>query len=737
MFLKNLPNRRRILLAVSLLIIASLACSLPFVGGEGDQPDTPDAESTSPADQPPASQAEDDLRCTRLGYPCTFAEASPDRVERGLNLMDLADEIFAQEGSAMAVAERLLEETDIAEMYYDERGVWYRVEGAPPLVFLHPEMFTEDPDQISLQKPSSHPSKARLLPVLLEPDGPVGTNPEGEKATKKALFLNPFVWQFGSVVHDNVRPLLEEYRDYRCSGCITYLQEATHAAELINENTPAAGPSYDQFQGWGEYDLIHVLAHGSQFCPGKSVNSEGQPIVSGDRETFPENTAGVVEGVEVNEGDCLTMIQTGHYQLKEHLVENPRQVPGIAWGHKPGSDVWMELLTTDFFINTYRGGLDDTILFFNSCQLFGDQSFADALRGDNTALFGWTQKVYGSRGKAVATRFFEELIKNGLRSSVAYQNTVESSSHTDHRDDWFGAQLEDSISEGFDPRGREVVIMMQPVFRELLEEKDAVPVEGIPGDGENDELFILIQVDGVDEDQNAEDFEIHLAMDGEELPETFQPTEKVGDYSYRGYRILPLPFDAAERDYVEFEAWVDLPEGGDTRHYLEEIEIAGCGWTGTASGAKSGPLEGEILFPSTNLTAANVDELALLASEGYLGPGGAAGSGLPTAEELSSLPFSAIFGSRSQYPFMLLVPGQAATVMLEGTSFGAGQQSQFNMQENSQQRFEGSFSASVTDMLSQSGYSVQGEMTWHVDSFCSLDVILELAANPLPASLAP
>ena len=678
MFWKNLPNRRRILLGVSLLITASLACSLPFLGGGSDPPDAPDTESNSPADQPAASQAEDELRCTRLGYPCTYAEADPARVERGLDLMDLADEVFAEEGNAMAVAERLREEVDIAEMYYDERGVWYRVEGAPPLVFLHPDMFQAESDAVSDVEPQSA-SKARLLPPLLEPDGPVGTNPEGEKATKKALFLSPFVWEFGTDVHDNVKPMLEEYRDYRCAGCITFRKADTHAAELINENTPAAGPSYDQFLGWKDYDLIHVFAHGTQFCPGKSVNRKGQPIVSGDRETFPENTGGIIEGVEVAEGDCLTMIQTGHYQHKDHIKENPRAVEGIAWGHKPGSDVWMELLTTDFFIETYRGGLDDTILFFTSCQLFGDKTFANALKGENTAVFGWNQKVWESRGETTAIKFFEELIKNGLRASVAYQHTVESSSHTDHRDDWFGAQLEQSISEGFDPRGREVVTMMQPVFRELLEEKDAVPVEGIAGDGANDELLILIQVDGIDEDQNVEDFEIHLAMDGEELQATFNPEEKVGDYSYRAYQFLPLPFDAADRDFVEFEAWVDLPEGGDTRHYLEEVEIAGCGWTGTASGSQSGPLEGEILFPSTNLTAANAEQLALLAGEGYLGPGGG-GSGMPSASELSNLPFSAIFGSRAQFPFMLIIPGESATVMLDSSSFGVGQQANFNLQ---------------------------------------------------------
>ncbi len=737
MFWKNLTNQRKILLAFSLLIIASLACSLPFLGRDSSDPTSePEMESALQENQEPAP--EDELRCTRMGYPCTFAEADPERVERSMDLMDLADEVFANEGNSVAVAERLLEEDDIAEMYYDERGVWYRVEGAPPLIFLHPDAFAYGMEEEVSQINTDPASKTLLSRVLPEGDGPIGENPPGEKATKKALFVNPIVWQFGTDVYDAIEPRLREYRDYRSSGSITTRFDDVHAVDLINDQTQAAGPSYEQFLNWEDYDLIHVLAHGYQFCPGLSVVTEtGQPVVSGDREIFPENTGGVIEGTNVTEGECITFVVSGHYQTRKHIQKNPREVPGIAWFHKPGEDTWGEVVTTDFFEAKYGSGLDDTIIVFTSCQLFRDESLAEVLRGTNTAVFGWTNTVRRYRGTGTATEFLAELIDNGLRSSVAYQKATESESHTDHDEDWYGAMFEKSIDPGTDPRGREVVILMQPVFRELLEEKDAVPVEGIAGDGENDELLILIQVDGVDEDQNLEDFEIHLAMDGEELQETFKPEDKVGDYSYRAYKFLPLPFDAADRDFVEFEAWVDLPEGGDTRHNLQEAEIAGCGWTGTASGSQSGPVKGEILFPSTNLNSANAEQLALLANEGYLGPGGDGGSGMPSASELSNLPFSAIFANRSQFPFMLIVPDQSATVMLDTSSFGVGQQASFNLQENSQERFEGSFSASLTDMRTQSGYSVQGEMIWHVDSFCSLDVIIELAANPLPASLAP
>jgi len=277
--------------------------------------------------------------------------------------------------------------------------------------------------------------------------------------------------------------------------------------------------------------------------------------------------------------------------------------------------------------------------------------------------------------------------------------------------------------------------LMQPVYRVELQEKDAIPTNGGAGDGINDSLIFLVQVDGIDESENPEDFVIHLAVDGEELNGTFTPKEKISDYSYWTLDEVELPFDAADRDLIELEAWVELPTGGESRHVLEEVELANCGWTGTLSGSKSGKVSGDIVFPSTNLTSVNIEELTLLANEGFLGPD--SGSGLPSPADFASLPFNAIFGSRSQFPFMMLIPDQGGTVMLEQNSLAAGQEVAFNLLENNQERFEGSFSVSVTDLMTQSGYSIAGEMFWHVDSFCSMDVILELAANPLPENLVP
>lgn len=124
-----------------ILLFLTLACSLPFPGSGGDDTLFPARETTrEAADQ--SQLAQGDLRCEQVGYPCSYADASQEALERSFSLMDTAEEVFAKEGHALAVAERLQAEEDVVEMFYDERGVWYRVAGAPPMIFLHPEVLT-------------------------------------------------------------------------------------------------------------------------------------------------------------------------------------------------------------------------------------------------------------------------------------------------------------------------------------------------------------------------------------------------------------------------------------------------------------------------------------------------------------------------------------------------------------------------------------------------------------------
>lgn len=187
-------------------------------------------------------------------------------------------------------------------------------------------------------------------------------------------------------------------------------------------------------------------------------------------------------------------------------------------------------------------------------------------------------------------QFFTELIKNGLRASTAYQKTQSSSSHTEHREDWHGAQLKLVTSEEGDPRGREVVTLMHPSRREELKDGQFTVTYGMPEDGDQDQLYVAAQIDGIDQDQQPEEFVVHVRLNGQELEQTFTADKdlQVGEYSYLAQGSVRLPYDVTNTEQVRLEAWAELPEGGDTRHTLEEIRPVGCGWQGSLSGVISG-----------------------------------------------------------------------------------------------------------------------------------------------------
>ena len=722
-------RRGKFALLISSILLITLACSLPFSGQSENQTAAPAGEAGSPPAVPDDSQ-----RCEALGYPCSFAETPEDRLERSLELMDLADEVFAETESITAVADQISKEADLVELMYDERGVWYRIQGAPPLIFLHPEAFDGQAGDGSPAETSRGGAPGLFSPYRPEPDGPIGTNPPGEKVRKQSLFVVPLAWDYGADVHGGVEPLLRDTRDYQCPDCVQLLAGETHARDQIGEDRPAAGPSLEQFQGWEAYDLIHVYAHGYQFCPGQSVTTSGQPVVSGDREELPENTAGVIEGTEVTEGECVTLLQTGHYQTRDQLIQNPREAAGIAWTHKPGSDVWGEVVTTDFFKAQYPEGLDDKIIYFSSCQTMRDRSLAEALLGTNTAVLGWTDSVYSSRGEAAAVQFFTELIEHGLRASAAHQKTRDSSSHTEHSEDWYGAQLELVSSGEGDPRGREVVTLMHPAFREELEDGQFTVTYGMPEDGQADKLYVAARVDGIDRDQRPEEFVVHVRLDGEELDETFTANTdlQVGEYSYLAQGAVQLPYDVTNNEQVKLEAWVELPEGGDTRHTLEEVRPVGCGWQGSLSGVISGDYQGLIMDQQALLDAiesGSFNEMLGAVNMGGMPSVGDLDVPLGKTWVITFPPEEGLVGS------LMTEIGIGTIADTQGVQSGTlGYNTEaLNYQETEviEHQIKGSFSGSYygvkfVDQKIQrtAGPDLQGEFIFHDQALCNVEIIL-------------
>ena len=89
------------------------------------------------------------------------------------------------------------------------------------------------------------------------------------------------------------------------------------------------------------------------------------------------------------------------------------------------------------------------------------------------------------------------------------------------------------------------------------------------------------------------------------MEQTLQPSDKVGDYSYEVTRHIDLTTDGQGQEVLPLEAWINLHEGGQNRHYLEGTRLASCGWNGSASSVVSAELNGDVALVSTQL--ADVD----------------------------------------------------------------------------------------------------------------------------------
>jgi hypothetical protein len=290
-----------------------------------------------------------------------------------------------------------------------------------------------------------------------------------------------------------------------------------------------------------------------------------------------------------------------------------------------------------------------------------------------------------------------------------------------------------------DPKNveRPVITLMQSIYRHPLENLDALPTLGVPGDDEPDDILLLVQLAGLDDGQDPAEYEVQFAINGVTLQKTITPITQVGDGVYWALDQFPMPFDADDHILIKLEAWVDLPSGGEIRHVVEEVFLANCGWTATLSGGKSGGIKGDLTFPTETFSGATAEQLLELAEAGYFGPTGEDDSEMLTTDELASGPVSYMLGNRQTFPYVQIIPGQTAIGMLETNILSFGEQISVNMDINDDIQKDGNFSIDLMELNTMSNFNATGEFFWHVDSLCSLDVIIEIGRNPYPDGLVP
>lgn len=468
-------------------------------------------------DNPPSDVM---LECEVEGYPCSLAEVPMEILERSDALGDEVLVMFERGDSTAEAKAWLNEQAGMAEVESDDLAVRFRLDGGRGTWILRKEAFA------TRSVPGAASSAHR--PALQSAVVPLYVVGEGSEQ-KKALVLSPMQWDFDE--NDDgaqVAEILAGTRGYE--NGVTYLANDSVTSSVVNVNS---------FKGWQDYQVIHVDSHGTQIC---GEDSPCRAVI------FAITLEAVIEGPVITPEEAATLTETGVVFVKSE--------------ERDSLDLALE---ADFFQKQYPNGLDDTLIFINACETFGKEAtdLADAIRGNTSVFLGWDESVYVDDAAAASQKLYQELSEWGYTIETAYSNLG------DLQFDEDGAQLIlGKRKAGGDLRIRDVVYLLNPVSGQILSPSDKVAIVGTQGDGEPDAAPYLVQVDGVKKEL-ASGVLVHVSVDGVVGEPQPLSNGEVNDHDqWLVSGVVNLPFDLKEDELVTFEAWVELPSGGESNHEI-------------------------------------------------------------------------------------------------------------------------------------------------------------------------
>jgi hypothetical protein len=237
-----------------------------------------------------------------------------------------------------------------------------------------------------------------------------------------------------------------------------------------------------------------------------------------------------------------------------------------AKGEKTGLEYLV--LNADFFRYHYPDGLDNTLIFFNACQSFGLQAtdLVDAIQGSTSVVFGWTEAVYVDDATDAAVALFQALSEGGFPARVAWDNLgdVKVGAATEHGGP--PVLLISDRPEGGDLRIRDVISLLNPGSGQILTGSDLVAIQGAQNDGTPDAAPFLVRVDGVKQEL-ATGMMVHVSIDGVEAsPVALTSGQRNDQDQWTVSGMLPLSYDLKQETPVQFHAWVNLHDGGESEH---------------------------------------------------------------------------------------------------------------------------------------------------------------------------
>jgi len=626
MNISNSQPRTKLFLLLATLLLAALACSLPFTFNNDS--DTGSASSTA-AD----TGSSDDLTldCEREGYACSPAEMSQENFDR---IRQVGDDVAArlnEEQTLFEIEAWLQDQEGVTFTVTDGRVLVFRVDGSVPIIIEHPAVVAAQNQEGSNQPHSPHltrnqfnspdlsgidmdwgPDEVQAAQVVSQETEVVGSQRDNREE-KFAHVLEPYAFDFLSpssadlVNGRDVSQILEAARWY--ADRVQYKENTSVDIDrLTKEGFSNPTVSLSDFEDWQKYDVVHLHTHGKAACED------------------PENIA---------PGNCTTYFSTGIFYTVSSVLENRskfRERRGIGLEiihssipeHNVETDVAEVAILPDFFRNTYSSGeLENMILSFSSCEILFEADMHQALKqvSKDTDLFAFTRSVYTKDSTKAFTNLYRDMVEKGLSaedaydrmpqnmkefqasSSIGYENQVYNipEDRRDIDDDGVIELEKDYIQEFEDTSKkttlkhhklgrktnhiREVITLQDPHTNEILQPGNLYELNGVPNDGEPEQIDVQFLVEGYTKEEiENEGITITFKVEGETVlfnqvifpdnPDDDVEVAQQEEYAWR-VRVAGVEIPDLQPDQtLTFRAELDLPAGsGISVHEVEPLSI--------------------------------------------------------------------------------------------------------------------------------------------------------------------
>ncbi len=533
---------------------------------------------------------------SRFGHPCSYQYVSAD--VRALQAVYAAEVTSRLRDQSREEAHEWIQGQDgVAETHLSQTLLMFRLEGGMPFSIISP--IAEPPpgflDVSGAAEALGYQSPDPGLLVSLQSGGlggitrdvvGVGTDRENPQNHKKALFLEPWATEEGSIFSQAGRVAPNEL--------FKAIHDYNHGNGVVHTADADADPLWFTSDVWREYDFIYVSTHGGTWPDGAVLESGVRREWNGDNATYQP--------------------------ICDELMEPYQHLVGLECGIQQGSNT--QYLTVDmthiFFLSQYFDPslrLDKAVVYIEACESLKHGILADIIAGDTSVYLGWTEQINLSAARDASGQLLVQLTKRmrtvgAAWSSMDQQGFAGGPRYRDPegtRDPYL--ELHSS-----DPDRNRLRLYDLPNFRDpktpnnILENGAELQIEGTAGDGEHDKLNITVDLIGIiDPDDTSGDLTNVVAEEspahrynlrffiGEEerdigadnLGLKVNPTATVTDLDDDKYRYsftADLGFDVdPDHNETTLKVVVDLPEGG-VSDYEIEVKLVSAAATITVGG---------------------------------------------------------------------------------------------------------------------------------------------------------